>query len=256
MIQTWYTTIPALSLTEQRRVYLYLPVNYAASTQRYPVLYLFDGQCVFFDADAPYGKSWRLGDFLDAHNAPLIVVAVESNPNSENARLDEYSPYNFSHKIFGEHIGKGSQTLDWYVNTLKPFVDAHYRTLPHREHTYLMGCSMGGLMAIYGLCAYNHIYHAAAAFSPSLWVSPSELHTLIRTAKFNSDTILYMDYGAVEMKQHRGMDHLFPDFAKALQTKNVQLTQRVIPNGTHEPDSWKRQLPFALFSILYNEQLF
>ncbi len=255
MIKTWLTTIPALDAAVQRRVYLYLPVDYPSCTQRYPVLYLFDGQCVFFDADAPYGKSWRLGDYLDSHRTPLIVVAVESSPTGENARLDEYSPYSFSHKIFGEHTGKGEQTLDWYVNVLKPFIDSNYRTLPEREHTYIMGCSMGGLMAVYALLAYNSVFHAAAAFSPSLWVSPGELRTLIRTAKIESDTILYMDYGFSEMKQHHGMDHLFPDFAKALQMRNVQLTQRIIPNGKHDPESWRRQLPFALFTLLYNEPL-
>ena len=33
--------------------------------RRYPVLYMFDGQNVFFDEDATYGKSWGVADYLD-----------------------------------------------------------------------------------------------------------------------------------------------------------------------------------------------
>ncbi len=32
--------------------------------RRYPVLYMFDGQNVFFDEDATFGKSWGVADYL------------------------------------------------------------------------------------------------------------------------------------------------------------------------------------------------
>ena len=38
--------------------------------RRYPVLYMFDGQNVFFDADATYGKSWGVADYLDYTDTP------------------------------------------------------------------------------------------------------------------------------------------------------------------------------------------
>ena len=58
---------PAVNGVEQRRVYVYLPTMYEADPERrYPVLYMFDGQNVFFDADATYGKSWGVADYLDS----------------------------------------------------------------------------------------------------------------------------------------------------------------------------------------------
>ena len=67
MIQKWNVTIPELTGNEPRGVYLYLPVDYDSSPERhYPVLYMFDGHNVFFDSDATYGKSWGLGEYLDA----------------------------------------------------------------------------------------------------------------------------------------------------------------------------------------------
>ena len=65
---------------EERRAYVYLPTMYEADPdRRYPVLYMFDGQNVFFDEDATYGKSWGMADYLDYTDTPLIVAAVECN---------------------------------------------------------------------------------------------------------------------------------------------------------------------------------
>ena len=50
MIKKWSVSYPAVNGTEQRRVYVYLPTMYEAEPdRRFPVLYMFDGQNVFFD---------------------------------------------------------------------------------------------------------------------------------------------------------------------------------------------------------------
>ena len=78
MIKKWSVSYPAVNGTEQRRVYVYLPTMYEAEPdRRFPVLYMFDGQNVFFDEDATYGKSWGVADYLDYTDTPLIVAAVE-----------------------------------------------------------------------------------------------------------------------------------------------------------------------------------
>ena len=77
MIKKWSVSYPAVNGTEQRRAYVYLPTMYEAEPdRRFPVLYMFDGQNVFFDEDATYGKSWGVADYLDYTDTPLIVAAV------------------------------------------------------------------------------------------------------------------------------------------------------------------------------------
>ena len=88
MIKKWSVSYPAVNGTEQRRVYVYLPTMYEAEPdRRFPVLYMFDGQNVFFDEDATYGKSWGVADYLDYTDTPLIVAAVECNAGPNNERL-------------------------------------------------------------------------------------------------------------------------------------------------------------------------
>ena len=56
--------------------------------------------------------------------------------------------------------------MDWLTRTFKPYIDEHYRTLPDREHTFIAGSSMGGLMSIYALLHYNQFFFPAQRHSP------------------------------------------------------------------------------------------
>ena len=152
MVKKWSVSYPAVNGVEQRRVYVYLPTMYEVEPERrYPVLYMFDGQNVFFDADATYGKSWGVADYLDYTDTPLIVAAVECNAGPNNERLVEYSPYRFDDPTYGHFDGKGQATMSWFIHRFKPFIDHNFRTLPDREHTFIGGSSMGGLMSLYAL---------------------------------------------------------------------------------------------------------
>ena len=90
------------------------PCTRPSRTAGIPVLYMFDGQNVFFDEDATYGKSWGVADYLDYTDTPLIVAAVECNAGANNERLVEYSPYRFDDPTYGHFDGKGQATMSWY----------------------------------------------------------------------------------------------------------------------------------------------
>ena len=178
MIEVRRIRIPELPTKKPRRLYIYLPKGYESSDKRYPVLYMFDGHNLFYDSHATYGKSWGMREYLNRSKKELILVGVECNPEGFR-RIFEYSPWDFKAPRLGEVKGLGRTTMEWFVNTLKPAIDAEFRTLPEREHTMIAGSSMGGIMSIYALVEYNSVFSRAAALSPSLWVSPKGLRELI-----------------------------------------------------------------------------
>ena len=244
MIKKWSIRYPAVGGEEERRAYVYLPTMYDADPgRRYPVLYMFDGQNVFFDEDATYGKSWGVADYLDYTDTPLIVAAVECNAGANNERLVEYSPYRFD--------GKGKDTLNWFVHEFKPFIDANYRTQPDRAHTFIGGSSMGGLMSLYALLQYGDVFGRAAALSPSLWVAPEALTALVGRCKLAPGTVLYMDYGSKEMGNHDGMRKGFGEMCSRIFARGINLTARVVPGGNHSEASWEKQLPFVFHTLMY-----
>ena len=179
------------------------------------------------------------------------MAAVECNHSPNHGRLSEYAPYGFQDRQLGRIKGRGHTTMEWMVHTFKPFLDANFPTLPDRSHTMIAGSSMGGLMSLYALLAYNHIFSRAAALSPSLWCAPGRLEQLIREAELRSDTVLYMDCGAQEMANHPGMQQQFSRTARLLLERGVLLNCRIVPGGTHCEASWERQIPFFINTLLY-----
>ena len=107
MVEKWSVDYPAVNGWEKRNAYVYLPAMYEEEPERrFPVLYMFDGQNVFWDEDATYGKSWGLEKFLDEHRLPIIVAALQCNTGANNERLIEYSPYRFDDKKYGHFEGR------------------------------------------------------------------------------------------------------------------------------------------------------
>ncbi len=246
MVTRFDVTLPPLTGDKPRRAYLYLPDYYDDDeSRRFPVMYMFDGHNVFFDSDATYGKSWGMNSYMSWTKKPLIIVAVECN-HEGNGRLMEYSPFNFSNSTLGRIQGKGKVYMDWLVNTLKPQIDAKYRTIPDREHTLICGSSMGGLMALYGATAYNHVFQRAACLSPSLWVSPGKGIEMVAKADIRNDTCIYMDYGSEEIFNHAANAEALISMAHLLLTKRVNLAFRIVPGGTHSEASWEQQIPIFM----------
>ncbi len=255
MIDSWELTIPELTGDEPRRAYVYLPDSWEQDQGlRYPVLYMFDGHNVFFDEDATFGKSWGLGEYLDATETQVIVAAVECNHHPDNGRLSEYSPFTFRTPQFKKVVGRGKLTMDWLTTVFKSEIDREFPTLPGREDTFIAGSSMGGLMSLYALLEYNHVFSRAAALSPSLWVSPGKVESLIRSAHPAPGTVLYMDYGSEELGNHNGMLRRLNGAAGLLLDKRIFLDFRIVPGGEHSEASWERQIPFFMSTLLYGRE--
>ena len=254
MIREWNITIPALTGEEQRKAYVYVPDSaYADAQRRYPVLYMFDGQNLFSDSEATYGKSWGLLDWLTEHNTPLIVAAAECSRHAETdecgGRLSEYSPFDFSGR-WGDIKGRGELTMDWLIRDFKPYIDEHCPTLPDREHTFIAGSSMGGLMTLYALCAHGDVFSRGAALSPSLGFAHPKVRAMLREADLVG-TALYMDNGSEEMRSARAKK-LFAEAAELLILAGAHPEIRGVPGGVHNEASWERQIPFFMDVLFYN----
>lgn len=211
-------------------------------------MYMFDGQNLFCDEEATYGKSWGLADYLDYTETPLIIVGVECNTVG-NGRLSEYSPINFTTPS-GENIkGNGKKYIDWLVHEFKPHIDEHFLTLPDRENTAVGGSSLGGLMTLYAMSNYGRYFSKGAALSPSIWVDSVSALPIIEAATFRKNTIIYMDYGSLEFDDNSPQRKLFSNTGAILIEKGVHLTSRIVPNGTHSEASWEKQIPFFMNTL-------
>lgn len=253
MIQIKKLQIPGLRTKKPRRLYIYLPKNYAKSEDRYPVLYMFDGHNVFYDSHATYGKSWGMKEYLNRTKLPLIIAAIECNPEG-NRRMNEYAPWDYDVPEYGFMEGLGKVTMDWITGPLKQLIDENYRTLPDRANTLIGGSSMGGLMTLYAVTAYNHIFSRAAALSPSFLFGGAHLHDLISRTIMENPTRIYMDVGTGEYdpEQREIPAELFKTAAE-LTYAGADAAAQVIPGAFHCEAAWEKRIPVFMDYLLKKE---
>ena len=228
-----------------RSVFVYLPTNYENSKKSYPVIYMFDGQNLFFDEMATYGKSWGMKDFLDNYWKDIIVVGVDCN-HTGNSRLDEYSPFPFTSTHYEVKDALGDISAKWFVEYLKPYIDSNYRTLKDRKNTCVAGSSMGGLMSLYCIVKYNHIFSKAACLSPSLLFMFDEMFDLVKTSSLDKNTKIYMDFGTRELRYKNKLTHamhILFDLNHELQNKGINCYPNLIQHGEHNEATWERVIP-------------
>ncbi|MBQ6145986.1 MAG: alpha/beta hydrolase [Clostridia bacterium] len=247
MIRVEKIQIPTLPTKKPRRLYVYTPKGYEQSDERYPVLYMFDGHNVFYDSHATYGKSWGMKAYLEKSRLPIILVAVECNPEGDN-RMSEYAPWDIVWRGKRYFEGRGKLTMDWIVNELKPRIDREYRTMPDREDTLIAGSSMGGLMSLYAVTAYNDTFSRAACLSPSLW--GARHHEQELKAPLKQPTRVYLDMGTEETDGHVTVLTGLFDAAKLLTRAGATVDARVVEGARHSEAYWEQRIPVFMDYLL------
>jgi predicted alpha/beta superfamily hydrolase len=155
-------------LDNDRTVLVYLPPSYdPLAADRYPVLYLHDGQNVFDEATS-FGDEWHVDEtaqelITSGRIQPIIVVGVY---NSGEHRLDEYTPTASAERRSAGHANDYGRML---VEELKPFIDSHYNTFPGVANTAMGGSSLGGLVTMHLGLRYPTVFGKLAVLSPSVW---------------------------------------------------------------------------------------
>lgn len=153
-------------LNQTRRIWIYFPPDYETSGANYPVLYMHDGQNLF-DASTSFAGEWEVDETLNKLAALGKRVPIVVGIDNGSDRIAEYTPW--TNTQYGG--GDGDKYMQFIVETLKPYIDQHFHTLPGKENTGIMGSSLGGLISHYGSIKYQEKFSKAGLFSPSYWFS-------------------------------------------------------------------------------------
>lgn len=232
--------LPTLGRSRQLRIYL--PPGYHERTDRYPVVYMHDGQNLFDEATSFAGE-WGIDETLDelarTKGTRLIVVGID---NGGDKRIHELNPYD--HAKYGK--GEGAAYVQDLVNTIKLYVDRHYRTRPQVQHTLIMGSSLGGLISHYAALSYPTVFGSAGIFSPAYWIA-EPIFEATADSGFKRHQRLYFLMGGAEG------DSMVPDFKRmqrlvAASTHEAQFA--LVPHGEHREAFWRAQFLTALSWLL------
>lgn len=223
-------------LHRKRKIWIYLPSNYNASKQKYPVLYMHDAQNLFDEFTAPFGE-WGVDETLDSLQKQTgkfcIVVGID---HGGAKRLVEYNPYDT--KEFGK--GEGEAYTDFLVKTLKPFIDKNYRTKVVASNTAIAGSSLGGLISTYAILKYPTVFGSAGLFSPAYWIAPS-INNLAETAgsKISNNQFWFYGGGKEGFTMMADMEKIQKIIAQ--KTMNTVITKD--DSSKHNEVAWRKWFP-------------
>ncbi len=235
-------------LATNRRIQVLLPHNYYEQPDRhYPTLYLTDAQNLFGEGSS-FGN-WSIDRklaVLSARNrGDVIIIAID---HGDKERIREFSPYDT--KRHGK--GKGREFLKFITSTLKPEIDARYRTLPDRLNTGIGGSSLGGLLAAYAGLMHPLVFGKLMIFSPSLWLSPRIYFDAVHFFEpFESRMYLYggKREGANTVKN---LESLYETLEQqGYGYDRVHLNLEIDPFGKHNEARWGEEFPKALEWLYY-----
>jgi enterochelin esterase-like enzyme len=266
-----YEAMPS-RFTGARNVSVWLPADYGKSKRRYPVLYMHDGQNIFGASSAFGGQSWRVDLAMEARQRAVsgsdaIVVGIwntstrrqDFSPAGVEAAMDDKLRARTAEEHGGTALSDGY--LRFLVEELKPMIDRDYRTKPGKASTFIMGSSMGGLISLYGICEFPHVFGAAGCLSthwPLLSAAESyskpDLETpamieafatyLKRKLPKPGQNKIWMDHGTINLDSfyqpyQLAMDQVFE--AQGWQ-EGKDFESRVYEGADHNEASWRVRL--------------
>lgn len=245
-------TVPCGELSASVAVQVMLPSNYTSSGKRYPVLYMNDGQGVFFD-DAresvegmrflPYAE--EMAEFLPE----LIIVAIEAPP-TRFERMKWYLPaWNYSQQIndtYGADFQcAGKAYAAWLVDTLKPLIDSKYPTDPSQKATAVGGLSASCIIASYTAGHYADVFSKCMILSPSFFLWWPALEPLFRQLRYDHIDAFFSYVGTNEYGRITQRDEFLQSSAiieDLLQEDGLDpaaLRHITQPGGEHTMVGWR-----------------
>ena len=223
-----------------RNVIIWLPPGYSKNKdERYPVLYMQDGQNIIDPTTSSLGYDWRVDEVADSliklgKIKKIIIVGIYSTSD----RGLEYGG------------SKSEAYMNFVVNKLKPIIDKEYRTKPDAKNTAVGGSSLGGTISFMLVWKYPEIFSEAACVSPAFHIDIYDCLKLVRETTEKKSIRLYIDIGGVglEEKLQPGVDSMLVLLKEKGFKEGKDLEYFKDPNAEHNEQSWAqrvwRQLEF------------
>jgi len=231
-------------LRNRRTIDVYVPESYREGRRRYPAVYMQDGQNLSDPAIAFAGNTWSLGDglaWLAERGIEPIVIGIHNTPG----RLAEYSPFPDARHGGGD----GDRYARFVIDTLKPRIDAAFRTRKDRDSTVVAGSSMGGLISLYLFFRRPSPFGRAAVISPSIWFGAKAILPFVERARTTRGR-LYLDVGTAEGAATLHNAQALNRLLRRKGYRRETLRYLEAEGGQHKESDWAWRLPQALEFLL------
>lgn len=217
------------ALKEDREILISKPGSYDKGQDRYPVLYVLDGEANFQYATgivrfrAMYGLSPNM----------IVIGIVNTDRNRDLTPTRAKVSWDGKVEDWLKTTGGGDVMLKFIEAELIPYVEAHFRTRPFR---LLTGHSFGALFVMHAFLARPDLFNAFIAVSPSFWYDDK---LLLKRAEARlsslpvSDRFLYFSVGGKEEEVQVGDNQRFARLLRETPPAGLKWKYEYLSVDTH-----------------------
>ncbi len=214
---------------------VFYPPGYEENAlERYPVIYMQDGQNLFFPDEAFAGHHWMIEEtlkVLDSMNLIRKAIVVGVYPRD---RMAEYTMPGYA--AYGRYL----------VEDVKPWVDATFRTLNGPRHTAVMGSSLGGVVSLHLAWQWPQVFGHAGCLSSTFGYRDDLFERV--AAEEKRRIRIYLDSGWPQDNYEvtRSMRNLL---LKKGYVPGKDLLYLAFPRASHNEQAWamRAHIPFQHF---------
>jgi len=172
----WYQSA---TLGMQRRMHVYTPPGYDASTDRYPVLYLLHGGG---DEDSGWSTIGRAGFILDnllaGKKARPMLVVMPNGSLPMPANLPRMTPgVTPSPEAAAAYAAARARFVPELMKEVIPQIEKNFRVVADREHRAIAGLSMGGGHTLQVITAHPDQFAYVGVWSAGIGQNAPEWET-------------------------------------------------------------------------------
>lgn len=265
---------------QPRNIDVWLPEGYGPK-QKYPVLYMHDGQMLFDSTITWNRQEWGVDEVAgkligSGRIRPFIVVGIWNSGPGRHAEycpekplstipaslldsLTRYAGRNPETVLFDGDI-RSDEYLRFIVSELKPHIDKNFSTLRTRENTFIAGSSMGGLISLYAICEYPDVFGGAACLSthwPVLFTAddnpfPSAILQYLKASlPVPSTHKLYFDYGTGTLDvMYEPWQKQADAIVRAGGYTTLNWRTMKVDGADHSENTWRKRLDVPLLFLL------
>ena len=238
-----------------RMLRVWLPPGYRSPeqrNQRYPVLYLNDGQDLFDACTSIFNaQEWRVDETAtelvqSGKIPPLIVVGIDNAGKRD--RPKEYLPFPDETLKPPVPSVRGREYPKFLLDEIIPFINREYRTDPDPAKTGIGGSSYGAGIALYTVMSHPGRFGKLLLESPSLYAHEDYLlHEADRFTQWPER--IYIGVGSI----NEPVDdvHTLQETLRRHGIGKLRLLVVEQVGAAHNEEAWAQRLPRAL-QFLYS----
>lgn len=206
-------------LQQDREFSVYFPPSYNATVnQKYPVLYILDGD---------YNFQYVAG-FLELQGAiseiipEMILVAISGKGTNEYRK-------NCKPKIDGvEDSGNAEEVASFIEKELIPYVNKNYKA---SDYKIFGGHSVGGIFVVNTAINHPNLFNNYIAISPALWWGKNAMEDVLKNTWGKTESTTASLYISLANEKGMGVTEFVKKIPKSIMEKNVKFQE--FPDETH-----------------------